>query len=561
MKYLLSLFLLTLSVSAVAQNATFESIVADIQSNLMEVQAGDETYTHELELLNHSVLKYTLVEVDKKGRREELAYEFNIADLDPYVVREETKGDIIYLSLTVKNGQDFIKYYENGEVDGYEESLLMVTKNIDNARVLKELIKKAIPLAEEIMAAKLSVETYPEMEIWLVQNVVNAENSGDAYNQKMVALDDFPAHMRFIQTEISSKSSEEMQYIFNLADLNVNSLQFNISGSNFSLELETRRKQKLIQVFENGVPNGFVDEMEIFTNNVEEARDLRNILTKAIPLAEEEVNKSITKFDSQQPVFAYLSQFIQNIDYGDESVEQRISGSCQMTYTMIEADEKSSEKLTAEFNLMDINGNVIDFDVSSDRMFVELTTKESLDLIKIYENDELDGYDNELKIYADNAEIARRIKSALGEAISICERDYKDPFADMTLDQKITWLTENMGEVRIDDETITQKFERIDQSDPDKIKLTKLIVDSKGGSEEIFEFNFTDLNPKSIQYDIGSKELSVSFTTMFKEDIIKYYEDGEIEDYQDGFELTMADVEKARQVISVFNQIIAELSK
>lgn len=561
MKKLLCSLLLAISFSGFTQETKFKGLIADIKSNLMEVQSGDETYTQNLKLLDHSVLKYTLVEVDKKGNREELAYEFNLADLDPYVVREETKRDVIYLSLTVKNEQDFIKYYEDGEVDGYEDSMLIVTKDIDNARALKELIKKAIPLAQEIMAAKLSVNTYPEMESWLEQNVVNAENSKDAYKQKMIPLDDFPAHFKFIQTEISSKSSEEMQYLFNLADINKNSMEFNISGSNFSLELETRKKQDLIQVFENGVPDGFDDGFEIFANNVEEARDLKNILTDAIPLAEEQINSSIQKFDSQQAVFANLSQLINDIDYQDELVEQDINSSCRMKYTMVENDKKSSEKLTAEFNLIDINGNVIDFDVSSDRMFVELITKETLDMIKIYENDELDGFDDELEIFVANAEIARRIKSALEDAISICERDYKDPFVNMTLKQKITWLTKNIEEVRMDDETITQNFERIDQSDLDKIKLTKLIVDSKGGSEEIFEFNFTDLNPKSIQYDISRKELLVSFTTMFEEEIIKYYEDGEIEDYQEEFELIMPDIEKARQVISVFNQIIAELNK
>ena len=49
--------------------------------------------------------------------------------------------------------------------------------------------------------------------------------------------------------------------------------------------------------------------------------------------------------------------------------------------------------------------------------------------------------------------------------------------------------------------------------------------------------------------------------TKFKEDIIKYYKDGEIENYQDGFELSMADIEKSRNVILVFNQIIAELNE
>ncbi|MEQ6166727.1 hypothetical protein AAOE16_05985 [Ekhidna sp. MALMAid0563] len=561
MRYLIGSFFLFVSFIGLSQNDEFKSVISELQSNLLEVQTGDETYTHEIEHLGYSVLKYTLVEVDEKGNREEIAYEFNVADLDPYVVREETKKDIIYLSLTVDNGQKFIKVYENGEVKGYDENMLMVTKNIDNARIMKDFIKKAIPMAEEIMTNKLKVETYPEMESWLEEHVVNAESSGKSYNQQLVALDDFPGNFRLIQTEITAKSSEEKQYIFNLSDININSLKFNISGSSFSLDFETNRKQKVIKVLENGVPDGFDDEIEIFTNNVEEARDLKNILTLAVPLAEDKVEASIQKFDALQPALDYLGKFVQNIDYGDESFEQSVEGDCLMKFARIESDEKSTEKLTAEFNLIDVNGNLIDYDVSSGKMYVEFTTKESLDLIKTYENDEFDGYDDELKIYAENVEVARRIKAVLEDLIKVCERDYIDPFADMTLEQKIGWLTENMEEVRNGDETITQTFERIDDSDPDKIKLTKLEVDAKGGQEEIFEFNFTDLNPKSIQYDIGSKTLAVSFETKFKEDIIKYYKDGEIENYQDGFELSLADIETARNVILVFNQIIAELNE
>lgn len=561
MKYILRTIALYISIASYAQNAEFEGIVADLQANLIEVQTGDETYTHEIELLSYSVLKYTLVEVDEKGNREELVYEFNVADLDPYVVREETKKDIIYLSLTVDNGQKFIKEYENGEVKGYEETMLMVTKNIDNARIIKDLIKKAIPLAEEIMSNKLSVDTYPEMEKWLADNVVNAESSNKSYNQTLVPLEDFPGNYRFIQTEITAKSSEEKQFIFNLADININSLKFNISGSSFSLDFETNRKQKVIKVLENGAPKGFDDEIEIFTNNVEEARDLKNILTKAVPLAEDLVEGSIQKFEELQPALDYLGQFIQNIDYGDESMEQSVEGDCLMKVIQVDADAKSTTKKTSEFNLIDVNGNLIDYDVASGKMFVEFTTKESVDLLKTYENDEFDKYDDELKIYAENVEVARRIKAALEDAIKICERDYIDPFKDMAVEQKIQWLTENMDEVRIGDKTITQTFERIDPEDPEKIKLNKLEVDAKGGQEEIFEFNFTDINPKSIQYKIGSKTLAISFETKFKEDIIKYYKDGEIENYQDGFELSMTDIEAARNVILVFNQIIAELNE
>lgn len=561
MKHFAVFLVCLMSVSVFAQDAEFKQIISELQSNLVEVETGDETYTHEIEMLGYSVLKYTLVEVDKKGSRTEVVYEFNVGDLDPYVVREETKRDIIYVSLTVGNGQKFIKEYEDGEIKGYESSMYIATKNIENARVISDLIKKAIPIAKEIMTSKLTVETYAEMEGWLVENIVTAESKGKTYKQSLVALDDFAGNFRFIQTEITAKSSEEKQMTFNLSDININSLKFKISGTDFALDFETNRKQKVIKVQKNGVPSGFDDEILIYTNNVEEARDIKNILTRAVPLAEKEVKKSIQKFEQLGPALTYLKSIVSDIDYGDESYEQSIDGDCILQYTLVDSDPKSTTRTSAEFNLIDMNVNLIDYDVSSGKMFVELLTKEKIDLFRMTENDEFDGYNDELKFYAENVEIARRLKAVLEDLILICSRDYVDPFTGFSLNQKITWLAENMGEVRSGDETITQAFEPLDDSDADKMKLTKLTVDAKGGTEEIFEFNFTDINPKSIQYEIKSKKLGVTLETKFKEDIVKYYKDGEIENYQDGFDLSFDSIEDARNVILVFNQIIEELSR
>ncbi|MEO9482062.1 MAG: hypothetical protein ABJG47_01365 [Ekhidna sp.] len=560
MKFILRALLIFLTLSLSGQQVEFKQLVSEIENNLFEVQTGNETYTHELELLQHSVLKYTLLEVDEKGKREEISYEFNVADLDPYVVREEPKKDIIYLSLTAENRQKFLKKFQNGEVKGYVETMLIVTKDIDNARTLKELLTKAIPLAKDILSKKLSVNTYTKMETWLTEHVVNAESSGKTYNQTLALQDNFPGSFRLIQTEITSKSSKEKQYTFNLSDVNVNSLKFSISGSSFSLDFETKRKQKIINLIESDARK-FDNRISIYTNNVEEARDLKNILKRSVPLAEKLVDNSIPEFERLPLVLDYLGKYLQTIDYGDESMEQSMEGDCLMKITQVDADAKDTKKVAAEFNLLDINENLVDYKVSSGKMFVELPTKESLDLLKLHENDEFVGYDDGLKIYVENIEVARRVKAAFEHAIKICRRDYVDPFAHMSTEQKISWLTESLEEVRIGASTITQKFERIAGSDMKKIKLNKLEVGAKDSQEEIFEFNFTDLNPKSIQYKIGSKTLAISFETKFKEDIIKYYKDGKIENYQDGFELSMTDIEAARNVILAFNQIIAELNE
>ena len=73
-------------------------------------------------------------ETDQKGAKVINEYEFNLADIDPYAVRQETQKDVILVSLTVRNKQKLVKVYKNDEVVGYDEQLKIRAKDVDNAR-------------------------------------------------------------------------------------------------------------------------------------------------------------------------------------------------------------------------------------------------------------------------------------------------------------------------------------------------------------------------------------------------------------------------------------------
>lgn len=150
-------------------------------------------------------------------------------------------------------------------VKGYEKEVVFISKDVDNARKFKELVKKAIPLAEKAMESKLKITTYDEMIGWLITQVKDAEAGDKTFKQTLTPGSDYPGTLQFIQTEASAKSPVEQQYSFNLADINPNSLSFKISGNTFLLTFETLRKQKIINYSKNGVPGSFTRDMEIVT--------------------------------------------------------------------------------------------------------------------------------------------------------------------------------------------------------------------------------------------------------------------------------------------------------
>jgi hypothetical protein len=72
--------------------------------------------------------------------------------------------------------------------------------------------------------------------------------------------------------------------------------------------------------------------------------------------------------------------------------------------------------------------------------------------------------------------------------------------------------------------------------------------------EEIFEFNLSDIDPRSVDFEAKGKWLTVKFDTNFKNKIIKAYKAGKIQPYANSMEIAMKDVETARGFIAALKK-------
>ena len=558
MKYSLLAFLVVITFSVHSQSqAELDAIISNIKSNIVEVATAKETYKQSLESPKSCVIKYTYDEVDTKGEIETFAFEFNLADLDAYTIREETKGDVIYLVATANNKQKLIKTYKNGEVGNYSYELNIITKNVDNARLLIDEIKKAIPIAKKITENKLKVSGYDQMTSWLVSNVKDVRLGDVTFKQKM-ELGSYPGTLKFTKVKVDSKSSKEQVFEFNLADINLNSVLFDISGNEFGVAAQTLRKQKIINYNENGVPDGFEDELIIATEDVEEARDIKTVLSLAIKESIPLVDKAMSSLGTD---YLNLSaKYIQEVNYGDQKISQSFEPKCITSIELIDQDPKSTKKNAYQVHLIDVNENALVYDVSSSKMFLEFVIKNKNKLVKETENDEFDGYIDDFKVYVPNVEIARRLQFSIKKSIDYCRAEFKKPYSDNYSDV-IKWFFNSVGEFTIDGTTYKESLEYVEDGNNDKFRLTKTKIDAKGGVEEVFELNISDINPHTINYQIKGKVLAVEFETNFKDKIIKYYKDGEIKNYLYGLEIVYDDIEKARNAISALAFLVEQKAK
>jgi hypothetical protein len=542
-----------------AQDADLKKINSDLKGKVTEVQTAKIKYQQQLSFPEPYVINYEFTETDDKGKSVKYMYQFNLADLDPYAVMEVTQKDRMVVKSTVRNSQKLIKVTKDGAVQPYTSSVEIVSKDVDNARAIKDMVRSGIPLAEKMVESKLKLPTYEAQVDWLVKNVKEVE-LGDKIYKQALTKGKYAGTVLLQNIEVTKSSSTDHQYYFNLADINPNSLKFKISGNQFILNFQTVRAQKVVKYTKNQVAGNFTDDVDIIVNNVEEARNLKTVLTMVIPQAQEKIKEAMPKVATYQDALKALNTYIRTVKYGEQTIEQTMGGSCVANFQQVISASSKTEKHVYEFNLMDLNENMLDYSVSGQKMSVELKTKDKTKLLKYSKDDVLKAYDADLKIFTEDVEVARRLSFLLGKAIVGCRDNYKPQFSGKTTD-KVNWFIKSVGEVNQDGKTVVQKFDFVNTADINKLKYTSVESDTKKTIEEVYEFNLTDINPKSVNYSVKGTWLSVTMETNFKDKIIKYYKDGKIQAYTNTIEIKLNDTEKARNIITALSESITELKK
>ena len=556
--YLSILFCVVLTGAAFGQSGELATMTADLQEAIGTVRASSKTYEPKISFIEPAGIQYSFDEIDSKGNSTSYVYEFNVADIDPYAIREQTQKDLITVALAVRSKQKLVKVYKNGEVQSYEEQVRIYAKDIDNARRIGEIIKNGIPAAERVMAGRLKLDGYEAMVNWLTNNVKNVAMGTRSYTQT-IAETGSPGSLRYTSIETNAKGSVEETFTFNLADINPLSMTFKISGNTFALNFETPRKAKYIAVRRNTDARPFVGDMSIITNNVDEARDLRTVLTMLIPLTAEKIKGDMPAINSDSDAVAQIRDLTRDIEYGPKQFSQTIEPQCLAELTQTERDAKGSEKNAFRFNWIDVSPNNSLIEASGERLFINIRIADGKKMITSSKNDQFSGYDDSVRLFMPDMENARRAKFAIDTAVERCKAAYKEPFRN-DVSSITSWFADNIKDVSVEQVTFAQKLEPVEQGNLNKWKYTKRELNPKGsGNEDVFEFNFSDINPLSIEVEVKGKWMYVVMGTEFKGKVISAYRNGKIMPYANKVEFAINDVDVARDAVNALKNATKDL--
>lgn len=220
---------------------------------------------------------------------------------------------------------------------------------------------------------------------------------------------------------------------------------------------------------------------------------------------------------------------------------------CKIRIEESKTDKKGKTSSEAYiFYLSDINPSSLNFKASGKVIKVSMETNLSQKFITVFEENEFEGYTDEITIQMSEVDKARSFIETLKSHIGTCKT------TDMSWtshEEALAWLSENIGESVSSGTTYKQAF-----SKGEKYYLVQLeteSLDSKGNRQkETRIFNMSDIDPAGVSLNVSGKELIVELKALDNKYYIKLKEDNGEFSFNREVEIHTDNIEIARNIVN-----------
>ena len=558
-KQLSSSILLSFSLLAFGQESKLEEKIKKVQQLMQSVEANKLTYNQELKTVSPGYFDYTVTEVNEKGQEKQVVYSFGLSDINTKSVRLFTKKDIILIELVVNGKQKLIKKTtDDGAKIAYVADFAMYGLNSDNGRNLERAIESAIPDAIALDKEAMALNTYNDYLKWLETNVSDVVLSKDRITQN-IKID--VAKPTFIVLE-QIRGSKQKRYEFNISLLNPNSVQYEISGDEFAIEVGTKNDIDAIKYLENGTLQGFTDGVTLYANSLSNGKDIHRVLKGMVPLSKKEFEASKPTIDSEPKAIQYLNNHMGNVISDERSTSQTIKLNDKMASIIIKetVDGKDNEQGYI-FNLTDISTTGMSFKSKRTRLFLELETKKARPYIGRTENGQPQNYEKNLSLYfgsMDDAIIGKEaLEFLIGNSQNSTDGDGKVP---ILIADAVGQLKNLIGTLSYGDDQVEQDIELL-ETETSTLKFTRTETNPKKSSEIVLEFSVLDLNKNGIKVEVSGKRVWAELVAKSTEKVVKVYENGEVQNYRNHLEIEATDIENAKRIVHIFERMAESQNK
>ena len=563
----LSPLLLSVLISINTVGQDISSVIQNMKNSITDVTIKDEIVEQSFLLEDDEcICKLSVHNIEDE---EQLEYIFNAADINQYKIAFKTSKSSVYIETETKGGKDLVRFFENGEVEGYVDDFEFYAKDIEQARSIVEDFRNLVKECEKkqesigfVLGGNPSIE---DAANYLKNEITKVSVNEQTYDQMFSVNAEFVPSMKLEVTDVND--GEVIIYELNAADINPAEIEFDTDDSFVTIEATTRGGRDLIKVFENGELDGYEESMMFYTDGIEPARKLVEAFQFYVKESENMTAQEIFDIENTGDLSKlndFISNHLKDVAIEDENFRQSFTYQQDQPYLVtIEIEEvNETETFTYSLNLADLNSNGLNFDTKGSQVVINLETSGEADLIKVLENGELDEYDDDFEFLANGIEEARYLVEAFKKAVRMSKDMQETGFIEgnpsPTKSETLDFLASTLSEVVIGEDAYKQK---ITATGEDDCVINYEVTDVSEGETAIYKFNLIDINVHKTKFFADDDEIFISLETIGENDLIEEIIEGTTEGFENEIEIRAAGIEEARKLQKAFIHLINQCSE
>lgn len=377
-------------------------------------------------------------------------------------------------------------------------------------------------------------------------NLYKMTDGDNTVTQELSFEQTAPFRIIFKRIEVDRKGSVIIESQFNMAFLEKRHIGVKNSQREISVDINPR--EHMIKVLEDGILDGYEDNLSIVCMDIENARTIRDLLEEALPLAQAQYEAAINLPPDYEGLAQFISDRIQTVTEDDDTYEQSfqlISG--EKPLFMYTLKYRSGQKLKADqtylFEFSDFDDGKIKSVIKNKSAYVELQTEDGNDFIELSEADKKD-YVDDLIIRASSYEEAQTLASALRQLLPLAKEVKLKSYPEFnTAEEALYFLSNSIQSYPEGDVNIKQRV-----TGQCLFELEKIRIEQQDTSTKKSLVDLTDLSAEGIRIDVRSTSVEVVATDKDNARFVMMVEDGVQQNYDDELIIGASDINNAKDI-------------
>ena len=517
-----------------------------------EMIIGKESVRYQFTTVDGNSCKVRFLEsvTGKKGE-ETRSWVFYLSDLDPASLQFNARGKSIQVTLETANGQEFISYFEAGEFKEYTSKLVLQMTEVDQTRDLIEALKEHI---ESCRGTETAWEDREAAFNWLTQHIGEALE-GDVQWEQQLSTGNKP-YLAVLKTQsVNGKGeNESFEYLFDLSDINSQSIKLEASGRTLSVLLPVREGNRYIEV-KTAEEVEFTDELTLFCDDIEVARQVVNAFSFVVSGTEPQ-RPDWTDYNA---ALDFIEQHLGGVTVGDKRFDYVLQFDLFASDILnISEEETDSDGSTGETTYSLYPSDLSDqpeIEATRREITLKMEVKDGNEFIIKSSGGNITGYTSRITLHAAGIDNARDLMKAWGYIIQHSEEEIE---SFESVGEVNSWLEDNMVPLYRGDETYEQKM-NIHADANNQIIFERNLTE---GNNEITESTYViypgDLSLDEMNIRVRLGKLTVTLETG-KVDYIKYIKNGELQNFTDDTDVYFSDPLAAKNFMAAI-RFLKEMS-